>query len=76
MALTKVSTTKCRVARDSWENVCMEQRKGGLGVRSLSLFNRALLGKAELTLCIKKRSPMEIGHKLKIWGGRRVVVVL
>ena len=28
-----------------WSNVCLDKRKGGLGVKSLGTFNRALLGK-------------------------------
>ena len=29
----------------NWPIVCMEKQKKGLGLRSLSLFNKALLGK-------------------------------
>ena len=29
----------------SWPIVCLDKRRGGLGVKSLKAFNRALLGK-------------------------------
>ena len=29
----------------NWETICLSKEKGGLGIRNLSKFNRALLGK-------------------------------
>ena len=34
-----------KIAWVSWETVCLSKEKGGLGIRDLTKFNQALLGK-------------------------------
>jgi len=34
-----------KIAWTSWENICKEKEEGGLGIRSIELFNKALLEK-------------------------------
>ena len=54
-----------------WSTVCVNKRNRGLGVRDLSILNRALLCKWIWRFANEKKCPMEECHSMEIWGGLR-----
>jgi hypothetical protein len=51
----------------SWAKVCTPISKGGLGIRNLVLFNRALLRKMVMALWLGKRCLVESCSGLQVW---------
>ena len=49
----------------NWNNVCSSKEKGGLGIRSLSSMNRALLGNWLWRFVVEEDSPWKNIIKLK-----------
>ena len=52
-----------------WSIVCEDKSKGGLGVKSLGLFNKALLGKWSWRFANEKKSPLESDDQKEVRGG-------
>ena len=52
-----------------WPIVCEDKSKGGLGVKSLGLFNKALLGKWSWRFANEKKSPLESDDQKEVRGG-------
>ncbi|RVW65895.1 Transposon TX1 uncharacterized 149 kDa protein [Vitis vinifera] len=52
-----------------WPIVCEDKSKGGLGVKSLGLFNKAFLGKWSWRFANEKKSPLESDDQKEVRGG-------
>lgn len=48
-----------KIAWVNWDTVCLQKEKGGLGIRDISTFNLALLGKWKWNL---------FKHQRKMWA--------
>lgn len=48
-----------------WEILCSNKKRGGLGMKNLSLINQALLGSG-VTFCNGGEFLLERGHKTKV----------
>ena len=47
----------------NWSIICLEKHKWGLGIKNLSIFNMALLGKW-YWIFVSERNPVEIQYDL------------
>lgn len=46
----------------------------GLGIRHLSMLNKALLGEWILKVCNRKRVPIKVNHNCEVWRGGKGLV--